>query len=217
MKNKVPTLIYKYYPINDFTFDIIKNKYFWISDFKKLNDPLDCRFEYSDELIKKHFPNQDIMKVKELQYDTFGWGVCSFSTKKDSFLMWSHYTNNHTGICIEFDTSKDTKFERLNKINYSDDFPIIMDFEDIVTKGILRKTTNWDYEEEWRLIMAGGGDEKINFNIKSIKKIYLGYRISNDNIEKIKIIMKSHYRNKVELFKCKINHKLQSIDFESIK
>ncbi len=30
-------------------------------------------------------------------------GVICFSERSDSLLMWSHYADNHNGICIEFD------------------------------------------------------------------------------------------------------------------
>src|SRR5712692_11029236 len=32
-------------------------------------------------------------------------GILSLATRRDTFLMWSHYTNSHRGFCLEFDAS----------------------------------------------------------------------------------------------------------------
>ena len=32
------------------------------------------------------------------------FGVCALGERADSILMWSHYADEHAGICIEFDT-----------------------------------------------------------------------------------------------------------------
>lgn len=34
-------------------------------------------------------------------------GVCCFSLDPKSILMWSHYSDNHKGVCLKFDRLKD--------------------------------------------------------------------------------------------------------------
>lgn len=45
------------------------------------------------------------------EYSATQFGILSCSTRNDSILMWSHYSNYHRGVCIRFnsDISKDQK------------------------------------------------------------------------------------------------------------
>src|SRR3990170_8890726 len=38
------------------------------------------------------------------------------SEKVDDILMWSHYSQNHTGFCLEFDTSFEP-FDKVHKVS----------------------------------------------------------------------------------------------------
>ena len=33
-------------------------------------------------------------------------GVCSFGADPSNILMWSHYTDHHTGVCIQLELAK---------------------------------------------------------------------------------------------------------------
>ena len=50
-------------------------------------------------------------------------GVSCFIEKPNNMLMWSHYADKHTGICVEYDFSK----------MFSDEGKVITDFEQVVT------------------------------------------------------------------------------------
>jgi len=47
-----------------------------------------------------------------------GRGVLSLATHWDNALMWSHYADEHRGICIEFNT-RDHRCDRLEPVTYS--------------------------------------------------------------------------------------------------
>lgn len=52
------------------------------------------------------------------------FGVLSLSEKPDDILMWSHYSNSHNGICLEYDPSAHPKaFPRLNPVRYQESYP----------------------------------------------------------------------------------------------
>ena len=40
----------------------------------------------------------------ERNYDTFG--MCCLTPHKDNLLMWAHYSFNHQGFCVGFNTTK---------------------------------------------------------------------------------------------------------------
>jgi hypothetical protein len=90
------------------------------------------------------------------------YGIICFSEKPDDILMWSHYSDNHGGICLEFTAEKgsDLANPQLNhKVDYLDEYPKlkIIDFirEDPIVvskKAMWSKAKFWEYEQEWRMV-----------------------------------------------------------------
>ena len=88
-------------------------------------------------------------------------GVLSLSATNDNVLMWAHYTNQHTGFVIGFDTTQDAWVEsgRLNgppgeafEIVYSATSPAPVSIIDTTPEHIwYTKSSEWKYEQEWRL------------------------------------------------------------------
>ena len=95
--------------------------------------------------------------------------ILSLSEVNDNILMWSHYSDSHTGICLDltFETS-----EELHRVRYTDVRPQFY-FADVreqdrdqerYKNGILStltmKASHWAYEKEWRCIDFGGRGER---------------------------------------------------------
>ncbi|MFD7521450.1 DUF2971 domain-containing protein [Paenibacillus chitinolyticus] len=123
-----------------------------------------------------------------------------FSEINDSILMWSHYTHNHQGFCLEYDF-RQTVLERplsIVPVIYSNQVVDISeyllysfqvgDFNGHVFKyAAMNKSTEWSYEKEWRIIVPfalyeGGG---FNYSFAPIKAIYLGTKINSKHREEI--------------------------------
>lgn len=81
--------------------------------------------------------------------------ITCFSTKVDSLLMWTHYSNEHKGFCIGYDTTNEIKFNQCLKSNI---FPVLytenlfdvmkfIQFDDVddseYYRVLLRITKNW--------------------------------------------------------------------------
>ena len=50
-------------------------------------------------------------------------GVFCMSEVKDQILMWAHYSEGHTGFCLEFSASSTTPFfGRAQKIKYREKY-----------------------------------------------------------------------------------------------
>lgn len=90
------------------------------------------------------------------------WGVLSLAKRWDCPLMWSHYADNHHGICIEYDTEKNDCCT-LNSVDYSGQRSIkasdlmqselhgsIEAWQEIQKAYFFKKASDWKYEEEWR-------------------------------------------------------------------
>lgn len=124
---------------------------------------------------------------KEIQRvidDNKNSGVVCLSEVNDSILMWSHYAQNHTGICIEFDRTPDNPLgdpEICTPVEYSSKYPVI-DFgkmllnRDGQTLNLMMryKADCWAYEKEWRVI-TDHGDKQCNL-VGNIRKVIFGLR-----------------------------------------
>ena len=82
--------------------------------------------------------------------------------------MWAHYADNHNGVCIEYDFKNISNFifkilcfpiEYVEKSNNTLELSALFD-DNIKTNPVwplrlvLRKSHDWQYEKEWRLIVS---------------------------------------------------------------
>lgn len=81
------------------------------------------------------------------------WGIYCLTPYADSTLMWSHYANNHRGICLEFATDNNRLFASALKVTYQSDYPRWTPYiTDIEPDILLTKSSDWAYESEYRII-----------------------------------------------------------------
>lgn len=122
--------------------------------------------------------------------------VVCLSEVHDSMLMWSHYAQNHTGYCIEYDFEEsDVYYKHLHPITYAKDRYVISKKDvqngskDLIYKTTCRKSDVWAYEKEWRIVIANISEmmqqkadcrnEKYVLDLKSnIKALYVGAKTS---------------------------------------
>lgn len=114
-------------------------------------------------------------------------GVLCLSTKFDSPLMWSHYANQHRGVCVEYDVS-DLAPQGLHKVSYGESRKVLASqIRDWVFDGdstarhaidkacLLTKSKEWMYESEWRLLGAVG----LQDSPMKLKSIIFGMRCAD--------------------------------------
>jgi hypothetical protein len=80
--------------------------------------------------------------------------VYCLTTKPADTLMWSHYAENHTGICLEFGCANDVLSSALQVV-YCETYPpldLADDDRQTVLLPLITKAKAWEYEEEYRLI-----------------------------------------------------------------
>lgn len=82
--------------------------------------------------------------------------------KDNNDLMWSHYTNNHKGFCIELDASKLdaekvsykselAKFKLLDIFKNEYGLITTENLSHLIKEAMLTKLEKWRYEEEYRI------------------------------------------------------------------
>jgi hypothetical protein len=84
-------------------------------------------------------------------------GIFCMTSRRDNILMWSHYAAAHTGFCLGFRTANPFFGQALPIEKYSSDRPCLNLIEppdsDQITKALLTKATDWEYEDEWRIVV----------------------------------------------------------------
>lgn len=142
--------MYKYFSNIEFLEDVLKNERLYLINSTKCNDPYDSSVKLPMTLneLRQNEPNIDEDHPEVLQSDQTL--LCCFSEYSDSIVMWSHYTDKHSGVAIEFDF-KDNEFmkEHLIKVIYTD----IFDTDNYYFAHIT-KSRQWEYEQEWRIVGA---------------------------------------------------------------
>ena len=154
-------------------------------------------------------------------------GLYCLSEKNDDILMWSHYSNGHRGLCIEFDAlldgalSKMMLFGQAIKVNYSQVQPILNVFNigqpQEYQKALLTKSNHWEYEREWRVIKIQNeeGPGLRAFHPASLTGVIFGALISPEDKHKVMAWITS-YPSRITLYQAKINETRYELDIEQI-
>lgn len=142
-------------------------------------------------------------------------GVFSLSEKNDEILMWSHYANNHTGFCVEFERKniKDNFLSHVmcRKVKYTGDYPNLHRIIDLLDANLFTKAEGWKYEAEWRLVAKKGN---VALPLPApITAIYFGLRSSEESIKTVKNILST---DKIKFYTAQRKHGSFAIEFEEI-
>ena len=164
------------------------------------------------ELSKDDNWGRAVAKIIQSDYEEYcknlknTFRTSCFTTTPYSQLMWSGYANCHKGFCIEYTLHpNEEKYHDL----YANLFPMIyckvrpdmterlvkmQDKEptmelvwDIYFHGALRKSIDWAYQNEWRLLIPMRGKDTEDYNIEffPITKVFLGNTMPNEERKKI--------------------------------
>lgn len=140
--------------------------------------------------------NHTFEMQEELKNDI---GIFSATIKNDNILMWSHYANAHTGFCFGFDTQKlmtALTLESIGKVTYSENYPLVSPLDEGLNQlrqQLLYKALDWQYENEYRIILMHKADKVVKFPLTCINEIYLGLCISEENKAALLNVRGSHF------------------------
>lgn len=143
------------------------------------------------------------------------FGICCFSETVDNILMWSHYTDGHKGLCLEFDFEHLSKIEKswLIKVKYSNDFPIVNGNEDL-EKAFTTKSSCWYYEKEFRILASTQG--LLKFPKEALKSIIFGAKSEESEINRIiKLVNQSGYKD-IAFKRARIDEKKYQLNYFDI-
>ncbi|MBC7389395.1 MAG: DUF2971 domain-containing protein [Opitutaceae bacterium] len=180
---QLPQYLYKYRNNCANTDQIFTNAELWFGSPTTFNDPFDCQInintENTYEQIKTWFQNNaphlgtEYIKERSTQLteNPEEWsaalktifkkvfvntGICCFGQTDDNLLLWSHYTDSHSGFCLKFDVLKEKEvFSNLLRTVYKKEYPFYNHLTTPLqfTEMLIRtKADIWEYEQEFRVI-----------------------------------------------------------------
>lgn len=199
--------------------EAILNQKLYYQDPRKLNDPYEClpnwdfgqnpkeRKEYLEALLRKRGMSklrakkqalwgirgsaEDFRKILEVSNQKMleRIAICCFSERWDSLLMWAHYANSYSGVCLEFDTVDRTEEFVAFPIDYRSSRPRI-DFvnregESFIRRLILTKNPDWSYEREWRTFKYEHPAGLYPFPAEQLKGVLFGPMTSEADVEMV--------------------------------
>ena len=182
------------------------------SELEKLSNQCFC-LRLQNELMKGLDWGATLAKVLSTEYEEYAshlkttFRTACFTTTPYSQLMWGgSYADCHRGFCIEYtvlpeDEAYQEIFQNLfpmvyckarpnitkRIVAYKDKPPTEENLWDIYFHGALRKSIDWAYQNEWRLLLPMGRTKETNYNVAffPITKVFLGNRMSPENRKSI--------------------------------
>lgn len=128
-----------------------------------------------------------VQKIEDELHRYSEKGVCCFSSTYLSPLLWSHYADQHKGLCIGYGVDRE-QAQKLEKVIYGKNRSIktstligafvlknVPAQTDLSCSMFLHKANGWKYECEWRLI----GKQGIQLSPLLLKEVTFGLRCEN--------------------------------------
>jgi len=166
---------------------ILPEKRLKLSLFDQLNDPF--------ELQPHSLAEKQLRRINTaLRQEYFGKkGILCFTSAWHSPVMWAHYAEKHTGICLGFDIPEYRGTERLlAPVIYAPErLAFLLDSEKdlygidakFVLAMLCTKSREWAYEQEHRVVAdlkikdAATGHYYVDFGAElSLREVILGAR-----------------------------------------
>ena len=127
--------------------------------------------------------------------------------------MWSHYSDLHRGISIDFNEEKmrqSSFFGRGGLVKYDDKFPVINPLDGDLFENnihlIYTKAKDWNYEQEYRLAKFNFpnelslSDRLVKLPTEFIDEVNLGLKIPSNHKDEI---MEFCFANQIKTFQIK--------------
>ena len=142
-----------------------------------------------------------------IQESLYDFGVLCLTEDPRNILMWSHYSANHTGVCLEFERVKGSKLE-------VDVKPVRYVSKRYLSKNsdlVFDKFDGWEYEREWRLLESHG-DRLYPFP-GPLRSIICGAKMHKEDIAVIRNLVESpdFKRHRVVVKTASMHHAKYSI------
>jgi DUF2971 family protein len=143
--------VYHLLPLKHAESDIVLRR-LKVARFADLNDPFELLALSFKELAVERIVREFKIKCDEHT------GLLCFSADWTNPVLWSHYADNHRGVCLGFDLGR----SRAEAVRYEDerilaqlgDPPNPLNLDENLQRLLLRtKFRHWEYESEYRVFV----------------------------------------------------------------
>lgn len=244
MKHPEIKSLFKYYPIGKNQLNALAQGKLWYAKPASFNDPFDTRF-YIDGRVYTYEQELDANKLKEVfgndmsdaivtkkvslksKLETFKkeieeLGILSLASSNKNLLMWSHYGDEHYGMCLEFVRESGNKLANdieTRPIHYTDNHPTLtpkalLDSDKKMSSKrriLYAKSKHWEYEDEWRHIVEAGN--QLYPWPAPLKAVYFGCKVE---MQDINLVQKIINNKKVKYYKADLNKSTFGLKFNAI-
>ena len=140
--------------------------------------------------------------------------ILSLTSRPDNNLMWTHYSNNHTGVVLRFKSipTIDSPYGMAKPMNYVSELPSFYELDEVINlltgvsdtdhkkvidKIIYTKSEDYAYEEEWRVSLGTGRNisvpfEDLNFHKSELDGVILGLKTNKDDSASLQSLAKNY-------------------------
>ena len=151
--------------------------------------------------------NVDMLKENSNKITRKRIGISCFCKTEMSNEMWLKYSEDHKGMCLQFDVLEDPElFTFAQPVKYVDKLPVYNHFTDqdeLINKVITTKTKDWQHEQEIRVI-KGPSEMKtkqygqaFSFKPLALKKVIFGCKADIETIDEYMKLCKLNGLNHV--------------------
>lgn len=219
--------LYKYKSLSGkglkYFLDIVEDSQIYFPEKSILNDPFECYGLPKIYLLTAGSSfyscrHQHHGIVQEIMDE---YRILSLSSTPDNVLMWAHYADQCSGVCIEFDystpfsTAKPVQYKNLDTLEEMTQ-PGLEVIEELVEQSFYCKNKDWEYENEYRIVKKSK-EKYINFEPCKIKSIILGCKIKKEHEE---IILKVCREKNIQVYYaviCNLDYKIYIISPEGYR
>lgn len=214
--------LYRYAPWTLYTIDVITHRHLYLATASQMNDEWEFRIPYvqynnlvgsleemfpnqavqltaDDKVIAEPFQNQNAILSeidrKIISSDRENIGIACFANDNNNSMMWYHYANKYTGVCMEFTNIFGEDIDNIQgvfgAVSYGE-YPCI----DVIDKSrsnplgidpmcrFFYKSIEWQNESEYRYIVpiCHGDDRYFPFDNGVLSAIYCGFKMEEHNL-----------------------------------
>ena len=126
----------------DYGLKDIRERRLKIARIAELNDP----FEFLGVELSSRERRAALTRTKVELSEKHG--LLCFAKSWHSPVLWSHYADNHRGICLGFDIPDDLPMQ-VSYVNSRFNWPSVVD-ESFMKHLLFTKFSHWSYEDEYR-------------------------------------------------------------------
>jgi hypothetical protein len=238
----IPQPLFKYLPL-DRAKQVLTERTIRFSQPKYLNDPYEMQLIINPISLRDDIKAREIasgtavdeaeeIASRRLESVAFGLvdmikttrndiGVLSLSKRSDGLLMWAHYAQDHRGIALglQLEQCLLPSNQDSSSLVWLDDVKYLSEKIDFIREGtapwqsLLRKSEEWSYEEEWRIIRSLNTLRPVTSEIyvaelrpEAIKSVILGARMSPvDEAGIVELLRGSEDFSHIEIFKSVVS------------